>query len=478
MIKLSVSLTFYGGVNEIGGNKILLRDGDKKILLDFGMSFRDYKKYFSMPFLQPRGLEDLLATGLFPLQFKEQDLDAILLSHAHLDHCKYVSLISDGMKYHQTEEIINFLDKGEKLLKSKEISWFEKEVGELPSIFKQYRIPVICSKDTYIILDALYGKDGCQDNRFDNPDVADLLPINYSKSYSSQNYVMAFPVNHSILGASGWIINTEVGPIAYTGDFKMGDKTNKFIENAEKASPEVLIIEGTNIGKEDEWKAKNLMEYQRRIENVVYSSKKMVFIDFDYKDLEKFGILYHIAQESDRQIIISSKLAHILSKFGVNLSDSNILLFDKETPDKNRRKWERKLIENFREKDGTVKGKDLQKNQENYIFCSSFFLLKYLVDIKPIEDSPYIISHSEPFDEESEIAEEILTNWINLFGLKKYRIHVSGHASHLELINTIEKIGPKILIPVHTEHPEMIKKEVEKLGIKVILPQYGKEISI
>ena len=141
------------------------------------------------------------------------------------------------------------------------------------------------------------------------------------------------------------------------------------------------------------------------------------------------------------------------------------------------RKWEKNLIEIFRERDGTIKGKELQKNQENYIFCSSFYLLKYLVDVKPMKDSPYIISHSEPFDEESEIAEEILTNWIDLFGLKKYRIHVSGHASHSELLDTIEKIHPKILIPVHTEHPEMIKKEVEKLGIKVILPQRGKEIS-
>jgi len=31
------SLTFYGGVNEIGGNKILLEDKDTKIFLGFGM---------------------------------------------------------------------------------------------------------------------------------------------------------------------------------------------------------------------------------------------------------------------------------------------------------------------------------------------------------------------------------------------------------------------------------------------------------
>ncbi|GAF95596.1 unnamed protein product, partial [marine sediment metagenome] len=30
------SLTFYGGVDEIGGNKILLEDQDTRIFLDFG----------------------------------------------------------------------------------------------------------------------------------------------------------------------------------------------------------------------------------------------------------------------------------------------------------------------------------------------------------------------------------------------------------------------------------------------------------
>ena len=41
------SLTFYGGVNEIGGNKILLEDKDTRVFLDFGKGFsrRDILAY-------------------------------------------------------------------------------------------------------------------------------------------------------------------------------------------------------------------------------------------------------------------------------------------------------------------------------------------------------------------------------------------------------------------------------------------------
>jgi len=56
--KTIVKLTFYGGVNEIGGNMILLEDKDTKIFLDFGMSFSFGVEYFT-GFLQPRRVNGL-----------------------------------------------------------------------------------------------------------------------------------------------------------------------------------------------------------------------------------------------------------------------------------------------------------------------------------------------------------------------------------------------------------------------------------
>lgn len=62
------SLTFYGGVNEIGGNKILLEDKDTKVFLDFGKSFSRRASYFE-EYLNPRtsnGIVDFLTMGLVP----------------------------------------------------------------------------------------------------------------------------------------------------------------------------------------------------------------------------------------------------------------------------------------------------------------------------------------------------------------------------------------------------------------------------
>jgi ribonuclease J len=66
---LATTLTCYGGVEEIGGNKILLEDGSRRILFDFGKAFGRYGAYFDGVYVKERvsrGLLDPLALGLIP----------------------------------------------------------------------------------------------------------------------------------------------------------------------------------------------------------------------------------------------------------------------------------------------------------------------------------------------------------------------------------------------------------------------------
>jgi len=112
--KHMVSLTFRGGVKEIGGNKILLECEGKRVWFDFGMSFGQAGRYFS-EYLQPKkfhGVVDYLETGLLPeLEdmsglYREDYLshcgmvvderpayDAVFLSHAHADHSSYIHFL-------------------------------------------------------------------------------------------------------------------------------------------------------------------------------------------------------------------------------------------------------------------------------------------------------------------------------------------------------------------------------------------------
>ncbi len=99
MVKQETTLTFYGGINEIGGNKILLKDKDTKIFLDFGMSFAKKKQYYSPPFLSPKTEKSLQELGILPkiegvykFDNETSKINAVFISHGHMDHSAYLSL--------------------------------------------------------------------------------------------------------------------------------------------------------------------------------------------------------------------------------------------------------------------------------------------------------------------------------------------------------------------------------------------------
>ena len=62
------TLTLYGGVNEVGGNKILLESQKAKVWFDFGLSFTRQNMFYD-EFMKPRkinGLGDFFEMGLLP----------------------------------------------------------------------------------------------------------------------------------------------------------------------------------------------------------------------------------------------------------------------------------------------------------------------------------------------------------------------------------------------------------------------------
>lgn len=65
---MPTKITFYGGVKEVGGNKVLLDDNGPRIVLDFGKGFSRRAKFFE-ECLKPRsanGLVDFIEMDFIP----------------------------------------------------------------------------------------------------------------------------------------------------------------------------------------------------------------------------------------------------------------------------------------------------------------------------------------------------------------------------------------------------------------------------
>lgn len=75
---MALTLTFLGGAGTVTGSKYLVRNGHQKLLIDCGL-FQGYKA--------------LRLRNWAPLPVKPQGIDAVILTHAHLDHSGYLPLL-------------------------------------------------------------------------------------------------------------------------------------------------------------------------------------------------------------------------------------------------------------------------------------------------------------------------------------------------------------------------------------------------
>ena len=429
-------LTFYGGVNEIGGNKILLEDKGARIFLDFGMSFSFGSEFFT-GYLQPRrvnGLGDYFEFNLLPkllglyskdmlantgLRHTEPLFDGVILSHAHIDHVGHA----------------NFLDED---------------------------MPFFCGEGTKIILDALkesagydYGEHDCKTFRTNKKLRIGNIEVN------------PLHVDHSIPAAYGFIINTSNSSLVYTGDIRlhgpMARMTREFIEKAKEISPDVMICEGTRVNPQEKRSNYSEADVKKLSNHIVENSRRIVVCSFSGRDVDRFKTFYEVAKENDRKLVIPTRMAYLLSKLkdDKHLSlpsistDENILVYVKRKKSGDFREqdyysWERMFL------DKAVTFDYVRENQSNILLFLDLANFTELIDIKP-HGGEFIHSMSEPFSED-DIESGIMHNWLRHFDLRFHQIHASGHCPSSDLKEIIEQINPKKLIPIHTEEPEYFKK--------------------
>ena len=72
---MSIALTFLGGTGTVTGSKYLVQAAGKSVLVDCGLF---------------QGLKALRLRNWAPLPVRPQDIDAVVLTHAHLDHSGYL----------------------------------------------------------------------------------------------------------------------------------------------------------------------------------------------------------------------------------------------------------------------------------------------------------------------------------------------------------------------------------------------------
>lgn len=453
-----VKLRFYGGIREIGGNKILLEDNGTKIFLDFGMSFGKRGKFFE-EFLTPRsanGIGDFLVTGLVPdikgvyredllshygKKPENPDVQAVLLSHAHADHANYISFLHRDIPIYCGETckyILEAIDEQSKRDIENEVLNFR----ERPLYRRDYKNPPI-------------------ERKFRTFRTGDNIKIDSLE-------IEPIHLDHSVPGAYGFIIHTSKGAVVYTGDLRMhgahAEMTDDFVNAATEAKPRAMITEGTriNVPGSDESEKKVYVKSKKEI----IENKKLTIVDFNFKDIDRFMTFYKISKDLGKKLVISFKHACYLEKYhkdkkicSPDSRDENIMILKPK-----------RLTGTYIDEDYTdyyikkrlnypniITSEDITKKPNEYMIVLNFWYFNMFVDLRP-NGGKYIHSLSEPFNEEMEISYQRMRNWISFFDLNFVQSHCSGHIFGTDLMNLIETIKPNYLFPIHTEKPGIFRQ--------------------
>ncbi|MDD1774470.1 MAG: MBL fold metallo-hydrolase [Methanobacterium sp.] len=486
-------LKFYGGVDEIGGNKIRITGEENSFFFDFGLAFSRANDYLS-EFLQPRksnGIVDFVTLGLLPcikgiyredylrhtgLSYDDEPaVDGVLISHAHVDHAAYIHHLREDIPIYLSEQSFLIL----KALEDTGIASFS-EYTELKKTFH-----LVPKKKV----------DGHTRSREKvSRDIHLVKP--YQDFEIGEFLFKSIPVDHSLPGATGYTAENGEETIVYTGDLRFHGRrpelTRKFTEIARKSNPTIMLSEGTRIKSDT-----NITEadIEKRAVEEINKAKDLVIVNYPVRDLDRLVTFYNVARQTDRELVVSLKQAYILNLFsgqgypevkdvmvyqprrGWGLIDDDSFAcvgnewlctsdIDSDQSLRDYKTWER----DFLDRDNTINYKFLREDPAEYLFRCDFFELKELIDVKP-EDAVYIKSSTEPFDEQMEINERKVKNWLDLFSIRyvKKGFHASGHANGREILEMIRRIHPEKVYPIHTEHP----REFDVLhddGIDVVYP--------
>ncbi|MCW4017024.1 MAG: hypothetical protein NWF06_11700 [Candidatus Bathyarchaeota archaeon] len=517
-----IKFTCYGGVDDIGGNKILVKLDKGSMFLDFGLSYSEESQFFE-EFLQPRSgckIHDLLKLGLLPqidgiyrqdaicpTDFEDYNIkaeklwktdvqtfedatktgswrpDAVFISHAHLDHCGYAPYLGafPFLCSQMTQKLMDAVAEIGNLqgLDKQLTATKEREMGEL--------------KTGYFPGEPKIGYSKQEANR-------EFCNLEHKKAQTINNKftVTGFNVDHSIPGSMACLVENKSTQVLYTGDVRFHGKSGYNLgDELCGLEPDVMFCEGTRIDKKE---PDNEKQVETDLTDIFSKCKGLAMVGFTWKDIDRYETVRDAAIKSGRIPVFDPRLAYLLGRIGRSAYDEGARVFlercgsmlyspgdysnsKHKVGDMALSEWSNKrddIVVDTKHLEKGVSALELNENPSSYVLHLDYFRFKNILDFELPEGSVFVRAQCEPFNPKMELSHKRLLRWLKHFnintdnGWKPHQIHASGHASGPEIQEMIDKIKPKMLVPVHTQHPEMFRNSAGK----VHRPEKGVEVKI
>ena len=432
-------LKFYSGLREIGGTVVAVETEQAICIFDFGYAHADRidDKVKVRPGKETTDFVNLGVLDRVDGIYEEEDAHElglkaygeiekevfVIISHMHIDH-----------------------------------------MGGLGSLSS--KLPVYMSRESAVLYHELGVMGELEIREHEN-----VLPIDYDASITVGDIkVTCVQVDHDVIGACGFMIETNDGRLCYTGDYRYHgyhpEITKAFAKKCKGA--DYMITEGVTISFGDvdmlslEGPVRETSEWTLLEDMKDHAAKEqgLIVINNYNRNVERVHHMIEELKRYGRTFALEPAMGDYVAAF---YPGDYFEVYHPEGGELKAPLLKDKKI---------VTRKDILESPEKYILQQNYKNVYELFDLKKCI-SLYLHMDGAPLGDYDPSFKKFY-DLLEVLGINYIKCGLGGHAEPYYLRKTVDEIAPKTLIPLHSFRPEQFNSE--NAG-QIILPNEGDTIT-
>ncbi|HIN87027.1 MAG TPA: ribonuclease J, partial [Myxococcales bacterium] len=424
-----LTLLPLGGLGEIGMNGLVLNWDGHLWLIDCGIMFAD----------PTRSSADLILPDLRFIRKRRDQFKGMILTHGHEDH-----------------------------------------IGAVPFVLKEVRMPVYASAFTHALVSRKlveHGLVGQIDQRILDPKMSSGHEVGVRPPESPDLGFSFIRVTHSIPDAASLVIDTPVGTILHTADFKIDPEPmdgQSFDSNAFRKLGDdgVLLMLSDSTNAQVPGHTRSEREGVESLEKHVREWPGRVLITQFASNIHRLRGVAEIAKNCGRKLCLLGRSLHTYSdtarEHDVASIDASLLV----RPDRLRDMDPESMIVVLTGSQGERRAALSRASVDNH------------PNLK-IQDGDLVLWSARFIPGNERSVWQVINN-LSRLGAKVIHplsafVHTSGHARQDELKQMLEWVRPQHFVPVHGEYAFLLEHEelARASGVEnTLVIQNGQEFSV
>jgi len=392
----SLKLLPIGGLGEIGLNCMVFEYDDEIIVVDCGVMFSD---------LQMLGV-DIVIPDMSYLKKNKDKIAGYVITHAHEDH-----------------------------------------IGALPFALKSHPAPVYATNFASKLIEGKLAEH----------ELLSSTKLRVFEPGSPMKFkhftVTAVPVNHSIVEAMALIIETPVGKVVFTGDFKIdphpfyGDPLDP--KPFQKAGDEgVLLLMSDSTNAERDGHSLSEETIYAELERIIGSSQGLTVVAVFASNIGRIGQILKIAEKLKKKVALMGRSMEQNTRLAFDsgyLKNINNVLIPLDN------------IGSYDRKQCIVLSTGSQGEYRSALVRISNNEHKHI----KLKEGDLVVMSSKFIPGNEKAIGRMINSLFKLGADVMYEavadIHVSGHANAGELRAMMNLTRPKYFLPIHGEYRHLVK---------------------